>query len=169
MNQQKPSHHPIPTKWGYFEASLSSKGIVALKFPRSKKAGVGRSHEKISRKMTQMVTSSFNRYLQTGQTNWKNVPIDKTSWSKTQKKVWEALTRIPKGETRTYEWLAKRCGMPKGARAAGRILGANPIPIIYPCHRIVRKDGSLGGFSGGLNWKIKLLKHEQLNNSQRIF
>lgn len=77
-----------------------------------------------------------------------------------EKAVWQALTEIPFGETRTYKWLAEKIGKPKASRAVGQALGRNPIPIIIPCHRIIESDGSLGGYSGGIDIKRRLLDME---------
>jgi len=76
------------------------------------------------------------------------------------KKVWLALKEIPYGETRSYRWLAERIGNPKAVRAVGQALGRNPIPIILPCHRIIESNGSIGGYSGGINIKRRLLDLE---------
>jgi len=77
-----------------------------------------------------------------------------------QKKVWTALKNIPYGETISYKTLAQRVGSPKAVRAVGAANGANPIPIILPCHRVIGNDGSLTGFGGGLPLKQKLLALE---------
>jgi methylated-DNA-[protein]-cysteine S-methyltransferase len=77
-----------------------------------------------------------------------------------QKKVWSALRKIPYGETVSYKELAARVGSPKAVRAVGAANGANPIPIIIPCHRVIGNDGSLTGFGGGLPLKKKLLELE---------
>jgi methylated-DNA-[protein]-cysteine S-methyltransferase len=77
-----------------------------------------------------------------------------------QKKVWAALRKIPYGETVSYKELAARVGSPKAVRAVGTANGANPIPIIIPCHRIIGNDGSLTGFGGGLPMKKRLLELE---------
>jgi methylated-DNA-[protein]-cysteine S-methyltransferase len=77
-----------------------------------------------------------------------------------QRRVWAALCRIPYGETRSYSWLAAAAGRPRAVRAAGAACGANPVPILVPCHRVRRRDGALGGFSAGLAWKRKLLALE---------
>lgn len=79
-----------------------------------------------------------------------------------QLKVYEAVKKIPKGEVRSYKWAAKKIGQPKAYRAVGNALSKNPWPIIVPCHRIVKSDGSLGGFSSGAKAKLKLLKAEGL-------
>jgi len=73
----------------------------------------------------------------------------------------EVLKEIPRGEVRTYGWLAERVGAPRAFRAVGRALASNPLPLFYPCHRVVAKEG-LGGFSAGLVWKRRLLAWEGL-------
>jgi methylated-DNA-[protein]-cysteine S-methyltransferase len=78
-----------------------------------------------------------------------------------QKAVWAELRKIPFGRRRTYGELAAALGRPRGARAIGAACGANPVPIIVPCHRVVSADGSLGGFGAGLPVKTKLLDIER--------
>ena len=72
-----------------------------------------------------------------------------------QRKVWEELKKIPLGETRTYKQIAKSIGNPKSARAVANACGKNPYPITIPCHRAVRSDGSIGGYSGAGGRKKK--------------
>ena len=74
--------------------------------------------------------------------------------------VWQALTRIPYGETISYSELARRIGNPQAPRAVGLANGANPLPIVVPCHRVIGADGSLTGFGGGLDIKRQLLALE---------
>ena len=76
-------------------------------------------------------------------------------------RVWRALTAIAPGATQEYGAVARRIGRPGGSRAVGRACGANPLPIFIPCHRVLPKDGSLGGFTGGLPWKRLLLERER--------
>ncbi|OGU63589.1 MAG: methylated-DNA--[protein]-cysteine S-methyltransferase [Stygiobacter sp.] len=78
-----------------------------------------------------------------------------------QNKVWNELLKIPPGETASYEELAKRVGVPKGQRAVGHANGLNRIAIVIPCHRVVNKNGNLGGYGGGLWRKQKLLELER--------
>jgi AraC family transcriptional regulator, regulatory protein of adaptative response / methylated-DNA-[protein]-cysteine methyltransferase len=78
-----------------------------------------------------------------------------------QWRVWEALRAIPYGETRTYQEIARIVGAPKAARAVGRACATNPVAIIIPCHRVVRGDGSLGGYAYGLGVKRKLIDTER--------
>ena len=77
-----------------------------------------------------------------------------------QKDVWTALTRIPYGKTVSYAELAEISGHPGAYRAAGNANGRNPIPIIIPCHRVVRSDGGIGGYSLGIELKTRLLRLE---------
>ena len=77
-----------------------------------------------------------------------------------QRRAWLALPGIPYGETRSYGEQARRLGVPRAARAIGAANGANPLPIVLPCHRLVGADGSLTGFGGGLDVKRWLLEHE---------
>ena len=72
----------------------------------------------------------------------------------------ERTARIPYGEVSTYKEMAAAAGSPRGARAAGNALGANPIPIVVPCHRVLHTGGGLGGYGGGLDRKEFLLKLE---------
>ena len=78
-----------------------------------------------------------------------------------QIEVWKALLSIPYGQTKTYGEIAGLVGRPKSTRAVGQACGANPIPIVTPCHRVLRSDGGLGGYGSGLNWKEWLLDHEK--------
>jgi methylated-DNA-[protein]-cysteine S-methyltransferase len=77
-----------------------------------------------------------------------------------QLRVWQELRRIPRGQAISYKELAERLGNPKASRAVGQANGSNPIPLIIPCHRVIAADGSLGGYSSGLERKRWLLRHE---------
>jgi methylated-DNA-[protein]-cysteine S-methyltransferase len=80
-----------------------------------------------------------------------------------QQKVWSALLTIPKGKTITYKDLARRIGKPRAIRAVANAVGANKMLVTIPCHRVVRSDGTLGGYSGkgGIRGKRELLKKEK--------
>lgn len=86
-----------------------------------------------------------------------------------QKQVWNELIKIPFGKTISYLELAERLGNPKVIRAAASANGKNPIPILIPCHRVIGKNGSLTGFSGGLERKKWLLEHENPPVQQQLF
>ena len=82
-----------------------------------------------------------------------------------QKKVWNEIDKIPRGKVITYGQIAKNIGQPKAARAVANACGANPNPIVVPCHRVIRSDGELGGYSGpgGIEQKRELLREEGVN------
>ena len=86
------------------------------------------------------------------------------SGTKFQIKVWNYLKKIPKGKVKTYKEVAKGIGMPKAARAVANACGKNPYAPKIPCHRVIRSDGGLGGYSGrgGIRQKLKLLRSEKV-------
>jgi AraC family transcriptional regulator of adaptative response/methylated-DNA-[protein]-cysteine methyltransferase len=83
-----------------------------------------------------------------------------------QLQVLELLRRIPYGETRSYSQIAEELGRPKAVRAVAQACGANPVPLLIPCHRVVQKDGGLGGYSMGLERKKALLQIEQQHKGE---
>ena len=89
------------------------------------------------------------------------VLLDEREGTDFQRRVWKACRAIPYGEVVSYGQLAERLGMPGAARAVGQALGRNSIPVITPCHRVVKTDRGLGGFSAGLAWKKRLLDLER--------
>ena len=78
-----------------------------------------------------------------------------------QLRVWEAALKIPFGSTRSYSWVARRIGSPKALRAVGTALKNNPYPIVIPCHRVVKSNGDVGGYSRGRKAKERLLELEK--------
>jgi O-6-methylguanine DNA methyltransferase len=91
------------------------------------------------------------------QINW---PLDLRGATPFQLKVWKKMAAIPYGETRSYQWLAEQIGHPLAYRAVGQASSANPIPIIIPCHRVIKANGELGGFTAGSGIKRCLLELE---------
>jgi methylated-DNA-[protein]-cysteine S-methyltransferase len=150
----------IKTAEGDFVARYSSAGLARLDFPAAKTRGatttrgvpaVTRWHE--------LTTRAVRRTLQ-GRSLGARPPVDLSNGTAFQRKVWAALQTIPAGKTETYARLAASLKKPKAARAVGSACGANPVPLLIPCHRVVAAHGGLGGFSGGLHWKRKLLGRE---------
>lgn len=88
------------------------------------------------------------------------LPLDMAGGTPFQRQVWEAIREIPFGETRSYKDIARAVGRPAATRAVGRACGANPLPIIVPCHRVVGAGGKLGGYTGGIHIKETLLQLE---------
>ena len=83
-----------------------------------------------------------------------------------QKRVWKEIDKIPYGKTVTYKEIAEKIDKPNASRAVANACGRNPSPLIRPCHRVIRSDGSIGGYSasGGAKMKMKLLKKERANS-----
>ena len=88
------------------------------------------------------------------------LPLDMDQGTPFQRRVWKALRDIPYGQTASYKDIAGSIGQPSATRAVGTANGMNPLPVVIPCHRVVASDGTLGGFTGGLDIKKKLLKLE---------
>lgn len=104
--------------------------------------------------------NALNAYLTQGRR--LSLPVDLAEGTPLQRAVWLAIARVPYGETISYTTLADRVGFPRAIRAVASACGANPVPLAIPCHRIIAKDGSLGGFSlGGLEVKETLLALER--------
>ncbi|GAX60780.1 methylated DNA-protein cysteine methyltransferase [Candidatus Scalindua japonica] len=99
-------------------------------------------------------------YFNGDQVNFKSA-LDLSIGTEFQRKVWEKIGEIPYGELRTYKWIASKIGNPNAVRAVGNAVGQNPVPPIIPCHRVIRSDGNLGGFSSGISLKKWLLKLEK--------
>lgn len=111
------------------------------------------------------VVEAIQRYLGGGSEGLDGL-IDPDTGTAFQRAVWEATRRIPYGETRSYKWVAEEIGRPTAYRAVGQALGANPLALIVPCHRVIGSDGSLTGFGGsGLTMKQKLLQLEQADRA----
>ena len=96
-------------------------------------------------------------------------PLDLSSGTDFQRSVWWTLLRIPIGEAQTYGEIAEAIGNPLAVRAVGRACGANPIPLLIPCHRVLAANSRLGGFTSGLAWKKKLLRREGIQFVERGF
>lgn len=159
---------PIRTCCGVFTATYSARGLTALHFPAANKqvqshvsaSGVkgGLSQSKL--RAWHRITAKALRTALKGLEPRQLPPLDLSTGTPFQRRVWRALRKIPVGTVCTYAKLAKAIGKPTAARAVGNACGANPIPIFIPCHRVVAARVGLGGFSAGLYWKRVLLARE---------
>ena len=102
----------------------------------------------------------LDRYFAGERVDFSGVPVKLIGATDFQQEVWHVIREIPYGEVRTYQWIADRIGRPKSARSVGNATGANPVSILTPCHRVVRSDGTLGGYGGGPGRKRQLLALE---------
>jgi O-6-methylguanine DNA methyltransferase len=155
------------TPWGWMAVSETAKGVDALVLPKTTRRAVlselhpgsielqaGQASPRLREARAQLTD-----YL-AGRRQSFDLPLDLSRGTSFQRKVWRTLHGISYGQLRSYQWVALRVGGRQYARAVGNAVGANPMPILVPCHRIVAQDRSLGGFSGGLPTKRKLLTLE---------
>jgi methylated-DNA-[protein]-cysteine S-methyltransferase len=155
------------TPWGWMGVSETTKGIDAVVLPKSSRQAVLSELGLLSANLPQRPISPRLREAQaqltgylTGTRQSFDLPLDLSRGTGFQQKVWRTLRRISYGRLRSYQWVAARVGGRQYARAVGNAVGANPMPIVIPCHRIVAQNRSLGGFSCGLPTKRKLLTLE---------
>lgn len=153
--------------WGWMGIAESSKGIQAIVLPKRSKRAVeselrAQSDGPVQQGASARLETARRQLLDylAGKRDSFDVPLDLSRGTSFQRKVWRTLQRVSYGKLRSYQWIAARVGGRHYARAVGNAVGANPIPIVIPCHRIVAHDASLGGFSGGLPMKRKLLSLE---------
>ena len=146
----------IATRHGTFVAQFNHTGLCQLDFP-----GKAASPPPGSPKCWLEATAAALESLLLGQAPQKLPPMDLSIGTDFQQSVWRQLLRIPLGQTRSYGELAQCLAKPGASRAVGSACGSNPIPVIVPCHRVLAAYRRLGGFSGGLAWKQRLLRIEQ--------
>lgn len=146
----------IPTPLGVFMAHFTTAGLARLEFPG---AGTGPATPGHANPDWVARTSRALIDILRGAPH-SPPPLDLRGGTEFQRAVWSALRAIPPGSTIGYQDLAREVGRPKAARAVGQACGANPIPVLIPCHRVLAANGKLGGFSGGLDWKRRLLAIE---------
>ncbi|MGZ9189638.1 MAG: methylated-DNA--[protein]-cysteine S-methyltransferase [Nitrospira sp.] len=151
------------TAWGWVGIAVSEKGITSIDLSPAKRRGSSRQEEvgahDAAAALIEEARTQLLAYIQGTRRDF-SLPVDLSAGTSFQRKVWKAIARIPYGRVRSYQWVASRVGGKHYARAVGMALGANPVPIVVPCHRIIAHDGSLGGFSCGLPVKRRLLKLE---------
>lgn len=136
-----------------FEVVLEDDAVVLIK-PAERVA----QFAELSSLQTK-VKSELDEYFQ-GKRKKFALNFEFSTGSEFDQAVWQELLKIEYGKTVSYSEIARKIGKPSAARAAGNAVGRNPIPIIIPCHRVVSSDGSIGGFSLGVELKTFLLEHE---------
>ena len=156
------------TGWGWVAVAGSEKGIRYATLPEpSPERALDDLERSMRAPLPEHVPDAFNAYrtqleayLRGDAPMW-NVPLDLDGVAPFFRRAWDACRSIPRGETRTYEWLAASAGNIRAVRAAGQAMARNRIPIVIPCHRVIGKDGGLHGFGGpGLGMKARLLNLE---------
>ena len=135
------------------------KVIKQMSFPEGSKQRRPQPDWQQTKQPFKRAIKQLDHYFQ-GKLKTFDLPLDPDG-TEFQRQVWKALLDIPYGETTSYGELAQTIDRPKAARAVGAANGANPIPIVIPCHRVIGSTGALTGFGGGLPTKQWLLAHEQ--------
>ena len=143
------------TSFGWLTVFVTTKGINRIEFGKS---CTGKQRDE-KNKLLQKVKKDILSYIDGKKVKFA-YPLD-ISLTPFQKKALKEVEKIPYGKTISYKELARRTK--NYPRACGQAVAKNPIPIIIPCHRVIEANGGLGGFGGGLQWKIKLLKLEKSN------
>jgi len=162
------------TTWGWAGVAESAAGIVSIVFPQATKSAAAaglrdRSAEPWQDAVSPRLHAAQKqlREFMAGTRRSFSLPLDLSRGTEFQRKVWKALQAIPYGQLHSYRDLAVKVGGRRYARAVGGAVGANPLPIVVPCHRVVAQDRSLGGFSCGLSAKRQLLELEGSLSSVR--
>ncbi|OGF50984.1 MAG: hypothetical protein A2231_06410 [Candidatus Firestonebacteria bacterium RIFOXYA2_FULL_40_8] len=151
------NEHAVKVKYGWIKLTYSKKGVSRISFPVKRKiVFVNKNIPQCIKKLEKDLQIYFS-----GKKTKFSCAFDFGMFTDFQVRVWKAAKNIPYGETRSYSYIAKKIEKPGSARAVGNALGKNPCPIIIPCHRVIKNDGTIGGFSGGRGWKKKLLELER--------
>jgi O-6-methylguanine DNA methyltransferase len=175
---------PIATGDGLFLARYSAQGLTRLYFPKSASLesraqlpvpGTGKTthpdhsrDRKIQILRWHKLTTTAVKDILHGRPPKEFPPLDFTG-TDFQKAAWKAMLKIPAGKTKSYGEIAKAIGKPRAVRAVGSACGANSMPLLVPCHRVLAAHKKIGGFGSGLHWKRSLLAREGLEfNGDRL-
>src|SRR3989442_3528383 len=162
------------TDWGWVVLAATDQGVRAVVLPKTTRRAVERALRESgingeaasngagrAESHLEAARSAVAAYLEGNMRDF-NLPLDLQGQPRFCVKVWEVLQSIPYGRVRSFGWVGRKVGQPRAARAVGGAGGANPVPLLAPCHRVIGGDGSLGGFSGGVGVKKRLLRLEGL-------
>lgn len=166
----------FPSDIGWVGIAESADGIAAIVFSKASRSAAATSLRRTSdapleeseTPRLRAAKRQLSEYL-AGTRKTFDLPLDLSHGTAFQRRVWKRLQAVPYGQLRSYRELASSLGGIRYTRAVGGAVGANPLPIVIPCHRIVAQDGSLGGFSCGLPAKRRLLALEgSLSRIRRV-
>lgn len=152
--------------FGRLMVAVTPRGLIRLDYPDR---DLDESFEELASEVSPRIlespraTDPIRRELEeyfAGKLRRFSTPVDLSPLHGFRRKVLQHTARIPYGSVSTYAEVAARAGSPRGMRAAGNALGSNPVPIVVPCHRVLRTGGGLGGYTGGLDRKVTLLRLE---------
>lgn len=161
---------PLTTRDGIFLAHYSDKGLAELDFPNADGLVAPKrvaSRRAVNEKQIPLqilrwhrATTESLKSVLAGRAAKNLPPLDWSGKTEFQKSVWRQMLKLGPGKTKSYGEIAEAIGKPKAARAVGGACGANPIPVLVPCHRVLAANQKIGGFSGGLDRKRDLLANE---------
>ena len=161
MIETTPLHTPVGTMHvGVRDGRLCLLELSDEARFRRRLARSGDTSEPARSAAARRIVDALRRYFAGEMGALDDIEVDPLGGTDFQRRVWEALRSIPAGTTISYATLARRIKSPKAVRAVGAANGANPVPIVLPCHRVIGADGSLTGYGGGLPTKRWLLAHE---------
>jgi AraC family transcriptional regulator, regulatory protein of adaptative response / methylated-DNA-[protein]-cysteine methyltransferase len=156
----------VPTDSGYVLAAASDRGLCAVMLDDMAESLESSLRREYPAAVLQRDDEELRAYMDnvverlSGSSSEASLPLD-VAGSAFQWQVWEALRRIPVGQTRSYRAIAQELGRPTAARAVARACASNRLALVIPCHRAVREDGELGGYRWGINRKRRLLQEER--------
>jgi O-6-methylguanine DNA methyltransferase len=148
-----------PTPLGPLCLYFTARGLSALEFGGPEPGAAEPPPPPSLLPVIQAVKQKLADYFAGVPTDFSSLSLDPRG-TQFQLRVWQELRKIPRGSAISYRELAVRAGRPKAARAVGQANAVNPLPLIIPCHRVIAADGTLGGYSAGLDRKRWLLRHE---------
>lgn len=159
------SYSIFNTSFGLCGIVLSEKGIIRLILPgleRYELISAITNQQSVLRKGNfKILENSIKRYFSGEKINFI-FPLDLSCCTAFQQRVYKITKTIPYSKVKTYKWVAKKIGLPDASRAVGNALSKNPIPLLIPCHRVVKENGGIAGFTapGGADLKRKMLRME---------
>jgi O-6-methylguanine DNA methyltransferase len=164
---------PITTNDGIFLAHYSERGLAGLDFPNVNGLVTPAPETNGRAANPRQIPSPVLRWHRLATAALKNVlagraakdlpPLDWSGKTEFQQSVWRAMLKLGPGRTQSYGEIAEAIGRAGAVRAVGGACGANPIPVLVPCHRVLAAGKKIGGFSSGLDWKRKLLAREGIS------
>jgi methylated-DNA-[protein]-cysteine S-methyltransferase len=166
----------LPSPFGLVLVECSAQGVARITFAGDSSALEGSSDSEAERRQfaaqnswVREAVAEVKAYLTGAVVTFQDVPLDLTGQSPFRRRALEACRQIPYGQTISYTELAARAGNPAAVRAAGSAMSHNPVPLLIPCHRVLRNDGGLGGYGGpgGTQLKRLLLEMERHASSRR--
>lgn len=164
----------VETPIGVLRLAVTQAGVARIGLPRSSGPGFAgwlrTTFADAERRpwlpLVDKLSQELGEYF-AGRRREFSLPLDLRG-TEFQRAVWREIAAIPYGETRTYGEIAAAAGSPRAVRAAGTATGNNPVPILIPCHRVIAAKGRLGGFSGGLDAKRRLLALERASTGELL-